>query len=352
MSSRPSFGLHIQRGTAAAFGYPIEQVRGAQEAGLDSIWVADHLNGYPTTAPVFEPFVTMGYLAREAPGLRIGLAATDPYRRHPALLAQAFSTIAAMTGAPPILVFGSGEAQNLTTFGWEIERPLRRVTESSDAIRALWNSAPDHPVTFHSDRFDMEEAFLQLAPDAPLPTIHYAANGPLMRKRIGREADGWVPMMLTPELLAEDLAEIHANAVEAGRSPSDIEVVYHTSFALADDLAAGFAKVKVGSQRTLLAYPSMAKRLGADVEETYRYRDLVITEETEEAVNRAAAAIPDSAFERTGVYGSAADCLRMVDEYVAAGVDHFVFRLATPLDEAVAFFRDQLMPHVRSTYGS
>ncbi|ALJ18852.1 LLM class flavin-dependent oxidoreductase [Microbacterium sp. No. 7] len=352
MSRVPAFGLHIQRGSAPGFEYPIAQVRGARESGLDSVWVADHLNGYPTSAPVFEPFTLMGYLAREAPGLRIGLAATDPYRRHPALLAQAFSTVAAMTGAPPILVFGSGEAQNLTTFGWRIERPLRRVTESTEAIRALWASSPDTPVTYRSERFDIEDAFLQLAPDVPLPAIHYAANGPLMRKRIGREADGWVPMMLTPELLAEDLADIHANAVEAGRRPEDIEVVYHTSFALTDDIASGLETVKVGSQRTLLAYPSMARRLGAEIDETYRYRDLVITKETEADVNRAAAGIPDSAFERTGVYGSADDCIRQIDEYVAAGVDHFVFRLATPLDEAVAFFRDRLVPHVRSTYGA
>lgn len=352
MSRIPAFGLHVQRGTAPGFDYPIAQVRGAREAGLDSIWVADHLNGYPTSAPVFEPFTMMGYLAGEAPGLRIGLAATDPFRRHPALLAQSFSTLAAMTGAPPILVFGSGEAQNITTFGWEIERPVRRVSESTATIRALWNSSPDNPVSLDTDRFHLSEAFLQLAPEAPTPSIHYAANGPLMRKRIGSEADGWVPMMLRPEMLAEDLADIHEHARAASRAPSDIEVVYHTSFALAENLDAGFDKVKVGSQRVLLAYPSMARRLGAEVDDSYAYRDLVITKENESEVNQAASAISDSAFERTGVYGSADDCLRMIDEYVQAGVDHFVFRLATPLEPALRFFREKLIPHIGTTYGT
>lgn len=344
--TRPSFGLHISRGSGKGFDFSVEQVRTAKEIGLDSIWVADHLNGFPAAAPVFEPFTVMGYLAREAPGLRVGLAATDPFRRHPALLAQSFSTIAAMTGKAPILTLGSGEGQNIVPWGWEIERPLRRVKETTQVMKALYESSPDHTVTMDTDRFHLKEAFLQMEEGTPRPSIHFAANGPLMRKMIGRYADGWVPMMLRPEMIAEDLKDIHANAIEVGRSPDDIEVVYWTSLGIAGSRQAGLDKIKGGAKRQLLAYPSMAARLGAEITDEHAYRDLVIEKDNEGPVNAAAAEIPDSAVEGTGIYGTEADCLEMIDGFVDAGVDHFVLRCTNTMAELSDFVRHHLHPHL------
>lgn len=351
MSRKPTFGLHIQRGAAPGFDYPIAQVQAARDSGLDAVWVADHLNGFPSTAPVFDPFVTMGYLAREASGLRIGMAATDPYRRHPALLAQSFMTVAAMTGRSPILTFGGGEAQNLTPYGWKVHKPLGRISKASAAIRKLWESGPDNTVTFSTDDFTLDNAFLQRPGDAPTPKIYLAANGPVGRKQIGREADGWVPMLLTPEMVAEDLADIHANAREAGRDPSEIEVVYHTSFALTEDSESGLERLKAGSARAAVGWPFMTKRLGYELPDTYHFWHFPVEKDTEPAIEAAAAEIPGHIFERTGIYGSADDCIRLVEEYFQAGVDHFVLRLATPLDQAAEFFRERLIPHVAARYG-
>lgn len=349
--NRPSLGLHISRGSAAGFDHSIAQVRMAKEAGLDSIWVADHLNGFPADGPVFEPMTVMGYLAREAPGMRIGMAATDPFRRHPALLAQSFATLAAMTGRPPIIVLGSGEGQNIVPWGWEIEKPVRRVKETAQVMKLLWESSADAPVSVDTDRFHLTNAFLQLEAGAPKPSVHFAANGPLMRKMIGRYADGWVPMMLRPEMIAEDLVDIHAQAREVGRDPADIEVVYWTSLGVAEDKQAGLERIAPGSKRVLAGYPTMGARLGAQIGDEHAYRELVIKNDNEPAVNAAAAQIPTSVIERTGIYGTPEDCLAMVDEYVAAGVDHFVLRATNPIDETAAFFRDHLVPHVTKRYG-
>lgn len=347
--SRTLFGIHISRGPDGGFSYPVEQARTAKEAGFDSVWVADHLNGFPVDAPVFEPFTVMGFLAREVPGLRIGCAATDPYRRHPALLAQGMATIAAMTGQPPILVLGSGEGQNMVPYGWQIERPLARTRETVEVMRQLLRSSVDAPVTVSTERFTLDNAFLQLDPQAPTPAIHLAANGPKMRRMIGEIADGWTPMMLRPEMLAEDLAEIRRNAEEAGRDPAEIEVVYHTSLAIADTKEEGLARVAVGSRRILVAYPPMATRLGADVTDAYAYRDLVVGPDNEKDVNAAAAEIPAHVFERTGVYGTPEDCIAMIEEYIEAGVDHFVFRCTNPISEVGEVFSSTVLPHFQQS---
>jgi phthiodiolone/phenolphthiodiolone dimycocerosates ketoreductase len=257
-----------------------------------------------------------------------------------------------MTGQPPIIVLGSGEGQNIVPWGWEIERPVRRVKETAQVMKLLWDSSPSKPVTVETDRFTLKDAFLQLEETAPKPSVHFAANGPLMRKMIGRYADGWVPMMLRPEMIAEDLVDIHAQAAEVGRGADDIEVVYWTSLGLADDQEAGLARIATGAKRQLLAYPTMAARLGAEVTDEYAYRDLVIEKDNEGPVNAEAARIPTSVIERTGVYGTPADCLAMIDEYVEAGVDHFVLRATNSIDETASFFRDHLMPHVAKRYAA
>lgn len=346
-SPRPSFGIHISRGADGGFRYPVEQARTAKAAGFDSVWVADHLNGFPVTAPAFEPFTLMGFLAREVPGLRIGCAATDPYRRHPALLAKGMATIAAMTGQRPVLAIGSGEGQNMVPYGWRVDRPLARTRETVEVVRRLLRSSVEAPVTVSTERFSLQNAFLQRDPEAPVPAIHLAANGPKMRRMVGEIADGWTPMMLRPELLAEDLAEIRSSAEAAGRDPAEIEVVYHTSLALGASREEGLRKMLPGSRRILLAYPPMAARLGTEVTDAYAYRDLVVGADNEKEVNAAAAQVPAHVIERTGVYGTPEDCVAMLEEYVAAGVDHFVFRCTDPIGEVGEFFSTTVLPRFR-----
>jgi phthiodiolone/phenolphthiodiolone dimycocerosates ketoreductase len=343
----PSFGIHISRGADGGFDYPVEQARTAVSRGFDSIWVADHLNGFPVDAPVFDPFTLMGFLAREAPGLRIGLAATDPYRRHPALLAQAFSTISAMTGSAPVLVLGAGEGQNIGPYGWAIERPLSRIREVIGVIRALLDTDVDHQLTLDTAHYQFRDAFLQLAAEAPKPAIHLAANGPKMRAMIGELADGWVPMMLTPRMIANDLADIRVAAERAGRDPAAVEVVYHTSVVLGDSKAEALPRLALASKRTFIGYPAMAARLGHPVTEAYNYRYLEVQRETQQAVNAAADEIPAEAFAGTGIYGTPDDWVEQIQAYTEAGVNHFVFRCFDPVGVVGEVFESQIASKVR-----
>src|SRR5690606_13712780 len=82
--------------------------------GVDSLFVPDHYVSFvprslwgpsltpaakmvPSADAYFDPFVMMGVMATRHRGARIGTGVTEPFRRHPATLAQAFVTIDHLT---------------------------------------------------------------------------------------------------------------------------------------------------------------------------------------------------------------------------------------------------------------
>jgi alkanesulfonate monooxygenase SsuD/methylene tetrahydromethanopterin reductase-like flavin-dependent oxidoreductase (luciferase family) len=90
----------------------------------------------------------------------------------------------------------------------------------------------------------------------------------------------------------------------------------------------------------------MAARLGVEITDEHAYRDLVIEKDNEGPVNAAAAEIPDHAVEGTCIYGTEAECLAIIDEFVEAGVDHFVLRCSNTMAELSDFVTNHLHPHL------
>src|SRR5689334_19419985 len=86
----------------------------ARLSGLASVWMLDHLQGlipsaiwnqqlswsashYQSPHELFDYQVLLGYLARSAGRLRIGVGVTEPVRCHPVLIAQTMLTLAHVT---------------------------------------------------------------------------------------------------------------------------------------------------------------------------------------------------------------------------------------------------------------
>jgi Luciferase-like monooxygenase len=70
----------------------------AEEAGVDTVWVPDHLlQADPTAAPgdteMLEAYTTLGFLAAETERVRLGTMVTGVTFRPPALLVKAVTTL-------------------------------------------------------------------------------------------------------------------------------------------------------------------------------------------------------------------------------------------------------------------
>jgi alkanesulfonate monooxygenase SsuD/methylene tetrahydromethanopterin reductase-like flavin-dependent oxidoreductase (luciferase family) len=69
----------------------------ADDAGLDTVWIPDHLlQGAPGTSPtdaMLEAYTTLGYLAARSTRVRLGTAVTGVTFRPPSLLIKAVTTL-------------------------------------------------------------------------------------------------------------------------------------------------------------------------------------------------------------------------------------------------------------------
>ena len=214
----------------------------ATATGIDSWWVADHLNAlYPRSivkpqylgvarlAPgidaQLEPWTMLGHLAsrRRFGRLRLGIGVTDASRRHPAVTAQAAATLQLITRGRAILGMGVGMRGGNEPYGMDWTKPVARFEEAVATIRALWSSGGEL-VSRESPYFPLRDAMFDLPPYRGVwPEIWIAARGPRMLRATGRYADAWFPGMVSRSRdYALGLEAVKTAASDAGRDPASI----------------------------------------------------------------------------------------------------------------------------------
>lgn len=98
----------------------------AEAMGLQEAWIGDEGPAHP------DPFVVLAAAAVRTDHIRLGLAITNPYLRHPAVTASAMMTIHELSGGRGVLGFGPGGDVALDPVG---VRPRRALTRTRDAVR-------------------------------------------------------------------------------------------------------------------------------------------------------------------------------------------------------------------------
>jgi len=143
------------------------------------------------------PFVwgVIGAIAHATERLRLGTGVTCPtIRIHPAIIAQAAATAAAMMPGRFFLGVGAGENLNEHILGDHWPPPnirLEMLEEAVQVIRLLWRGG------FRSHRgryYRVENARIYDLPDEPPPII-VAAGGPVATRLAARIGDGLLGVM-------------------------------------------------------------------------------------------------------------------------------------------------------------
>jgi G6PDH family F420-dependent oxidoreductase len=143
----------------------------------------------------------LGGIAQATERLRVGTAVTCPTMRiHPAILAQAAATTAAML--PGRFLFGLGTGENLNEHILGDRWPphsvrVEMLEEAVEVIRLLWQGG----LRSHRGRhYTVENARLYTLPEEP-PPILVAAGGPESAAVAGRIGDGLVGTSPDAELV-------------------------------------------------------------------------------------------------------------------------------------------------------
>ena len=215
----------------------------AEENGFSGVMAADHFQPWVPaqgqSAFVWNVLTALGERTRGD----IGPGVTAPtFRWHPAMVAQASATLAAMYPGRHWLGLGSGEALNEhVVAGYWPEAPERinRMFEAIDVIKKLFTSSLAGKDVKHAGPFyKLESTRLWTMPEVA-PEILVATAGPVTAKRAGRHADGLITVGAPLEKIGGLFAKFDEGAREGGKDPETMPKVLqlHLSWADTDEQA-------------------------------------------------------------------------------------------------------------------
>jgi len=171
----------------------VQHARLAEEAGFSFALISDHYHPW-VDRQGHCPFVwsVLGGIAQATSRLRLGTGVTCPIIRiHPAIIAQAAATVAAMMPGRFFLGVGTGENLNEHILGdrWPPhDVRLDMLEEAIAVIRQLWQGGTQ---SHHGHYYTVENARLYTLPET-LPQIFVAASGPSAAELAGRVGDGLI----------------------------------------------------------------------------------------------------------------------------------------------------------------
>ena len=226
--------------------HPTEAVELAVHAeanGFSGVMAADHFQPWVPaqgqSAFVWNVLTALG--ERTVGDLGPGVTAPT-FRWHPAMVAQASATLAAMYPGRHWLGIGSGEALNEHIVGgyWpEAPERISRMFEAIEIIRKLFTASLAGKDVKHSGQFyKLESTRLWTMPETA-PEILVATAGPVTAKRAGRVADGLITVGAPLEKISGLFSRFDEGAREGGKDPSTMPKLLqlHLSWAETDEQA-------------------------------------------------------------------------------------------------------------------
>ena len=196
---------------------------GAEAAGLDSVWVFDHLlfRSDGKTEGIHECWTLLSAVADATDRVELGTIVMCTAFRNPALLAKMAATLDHISSGRLILGIGCGwHDPEYEAFGYPTDHKVSRFEESLEVISGL----------IRDGRADLEGQFVTardavLVPPArrDLPIL-IAAKRPRMLELTARHADAWNMAWfgLPDERLATLRADLHAACERVGRDPATL----------------------------------------------------------------------------------------------------------------------------------
>ncbi|MCX4831330.1 LLM class F420-dependent oxidoreductase [Streptomyces sp. NBC_01016] len=186
----------------------LDDVRWAEEAGFDTVWV-------PQVPTDFDALTAVALMGSETSRIELGTAVVPVHAQHPVALArQALSVHAAAQGR---LALGVGASHHWIVrdmLGLPYEKPAAYTRDYLDVLNTAVGGTSS--VDVENDTFTVHNP-LGLAPVTPLPVL-LAALGPVMLRIAGERADGTVLWMADERSVADHVVpRITKAAQEAGR---------------------------------------------------------------------------------------------------------------------------------------
>ena len=302
-----------------------DQVAALEQAGLDTVWVAE--------AYGFDSPTLMGYLAAKTETVEIGSAILNVYSRTPALLAQTAAGLDNVSGGRAILGLGASGPQVVEGWhGMPYSKPLGRTREAIEIIRAAMRR---EKLEFQGKSFTLplpadegtglgKPLKMLTHPERDSVPIYIAALGQKSVEGTAEYADGWLPFLYTPE----GAARVWGDALAAGGAKrsadlAPLEIAAGGMVAVGDDVKGllDFARplfaLYIGGMgaRGKNFYNDLACQYGYE-KEAKEIQDLYLDGKKKEAE----AAVPLEMLEQANLVGPESYVKERIEAFREAGV--------------------------------
>jgi probable F420-dependent oxidoreductase len=229
------------------WSYVLDQARAAEEAGIDRVFVVDHLvfgadlspygdprsggvtGGVQPTGPDgewLEALTTLAAMTAVTNRVRLATNVLVVPLRSAVLLAKMTATLDALSGGRFELGAGIGwQEAEYRAAGVDFSDRGRILDETLEACRDLWTS-PE--ASFAGRGFSLAGVYMMPKPKDPSGIPVWIGGRPLPRvaRRLARFGAGWLPWGVTPQTFLRLREEMGLLVEAEGRDFSTVQVAY------------------------------------------------------------------------------------------------------------------------------
>lgn len=334
-------GVHIGYwGLGLSSADQLEIVREAERLGYDSVWAAEAYGSDAATV--------LAWIAGQTERIRIGSSIFQMPARSAAMTAMTAATLDQLSGGRMLLGLGSSGPQ--VSEGWHGVRFARQLQRTREYVAVVRKALARERLEFHGETIELplpdgpgKALKLTIAPVQERIPIYLAAIGPKNTALAGEIADGWLPMLVSPEHIDILRAPLLEGAARAGRTLDDFDIAPSVNVNVTDDVAGArdamrpFLALYLGGMgsREKNFYNRLVQRYGFE-QEALRIQDLYLEGKKDEA----AAAIPDALIDLVSLVGPADRVRDRLAAFHAAGVGTLgITPMAWTKDERIAQLR-------------
>jgi probable F420-dependent oxidoreductase len=203
--------------------FHLDATAAAEALGYESVWLPEHLvlpvkmsnspreeedhPPIPSTAPVFDAFSYLAFLAGRFPNLRLGTHVYNLGLRHPFTVARAVQTLDVVSGGR--CEFGIGASwleEEWVAAGLDFHTRGRRVDEVLAVCKRLWT---EPEVAHDGEFFSFDAVAFEPKPvQRPWPPVLVGGESNAALRRAALKADGWIGMAHTFESATAQIAKL------------------------------------------------------------------------------------------------------------------------------------------------
>jgi probable F420-dependent oxidoreductase len=232
--------MFANTGRAASAHGALDLARGAEAAGVESLWTVEHVvvpSGYQSAYPyarsgrmaggvddfdIPDPLVWLAYVAAVTSTVKLATGILIVPQRNPLITAKEVATLDQLSGGRMVLGVGVGWlAEEFQALGVPFERRGARLDAYVEAMRALWDQ---DQASVSNEFVDFRSCISRPQPVQGRVPIVIGGHTDAAARRAGRIGDGFFPGGGSIEDLSHLFGVMRAAAEDAGRDPAQIEL--------------------------------------------------------------------------------------------------------------------------------